>query len=54
VKKKKHNGVQVGNNIVEDVLLDGVASVNIITKNLKTKLSLPKLRLITYHLIIAD
>jgi hypothetical protein len=34
--------VQVGKNIVEDVLLDGGASVNIITKNLKTKLGLPK------------
>jgi hypothetical protein len=28
--------VQVGKNILEDVLLDGGASVNIITKNLKT------------------
>jgi hypothetical protein len=34
--------VQVGKNIVEDVLIDGRASVNIIIKNLKTKLGLPK------------
>jgi hypothetical protein len=34
--------VQVGKNIVEDVLLNGGASVNIITKSLKTKLGLPK------------
>jgi hypothetical protein len=46
--------VQVGNNIVEVVLLDGIASVNIITKNLKTKLGLPKPRLAPYHLIIVD
>jgi hypothetical protein len=30
--------VQIGKNIVEDVLIDGGASVNIITKNLITKL----------------
>jgi hypothetical protein len=30
--------VQVGKNIVKDVLVDGEASVNIITKNLRTKL----------------
>jgi hypothetical protein len=28
--------VQVGKNIVEDVMLDGRISVNIVTKNLKT------------------
>jgi hypothetical protein len=33
--------VQVGKNIIEDVLLDGGANVNIIIKNLRTKLSLP-------------
>jgi hypothetical protein len=37
--------VQVGKNNVEDVLLDGGASVNIITENLRTKLGLPKLKL---------
>jgi hypothetical protein len=35
--------VQVEKNIVEDVLLNGGANVNIIIENLKTKLSLPKL-----------
>jgi hypothetical protein len=34
-------------------LLDGKANVNIITKNLKTKLGLPKLRPIPYHLKMA-
>jgi hypothetical protein len=34
--------VQVGNNIVKDVMLDGGVSVNIITKNLRKKLGLPK------------
>jgi hypothetical protein len=42
--------VQVGKNIFEDVLLDGGANVNIITKNLRTKLELPKLKLLPYHL----
>jgi hypothetical protein len=37
--------VQVGKNIVEDVLLDGRASVNIITKNFITKLGLPKTKI---------
>jgi hypothetical protein len=46
--------VQVGKNIVDDVLIDGGASVNIITKNLKTKLSLPKTRPTAYHFIMAD
>jgi hypothetical protein len=41
--------VQVGKNIVEDVLLDGGASVNIIKKNLKSKLGLPKPKLVPYH-----
>jgi hypothetical protein len=41
--------VQVGKNIVEDVLLDGGASVNIIIENLRTKLGLPKPRLAPYH-----
>ncbi len=42
--------VQMGKNIVEDVLIDGGASVNIITENLKTKLGLPKPKLAPYHL----
>jgi hypothetical protein len=46
--------VQVGKNIVEDVLTNGRASVNIITKNLKTKLGLPKPRPTPYHLRMAN
>ncbi len=41
--------VQVEKNIVEDVLLNGGANVNIIIENLKTKLSLPKLWPTLYH-----
>jgi hypothetical protein len=33
--------VKVGKNIIEDVLLDGGTSVNIIIENLKTKSGLP-------------
>jgi hypothetical protein len=46
--------VQVEKNIVEDVLIDGGASVNIITKNLRTKLGLPKPRLAPYHFKMVD
>jgi hypothetical protein len=46
--------VQVGKNIVEDVLIDGGTSVNIITKNLRTKLSLPKPKPTPYHLKMAN
>ncbi len=46
--------IQVGKNIVEDVLLDGRASVNIIIKNLIIKLGLPKPRLVPYHLRMVD
>ncbi len=42
--------VQVGKNIVEDVLLDGGANVNIIIEKFKTKLGLPKPRFVPYHL----
>jgi hypothetical protein len=45
--------VQVGKNIVEDVLLDGRISVNIITENLITKIGLPKPRPTPYHLRMA-
>jgi hypothetical protein len=34
--------VQAGKNIVEDVMLNGRANVNIITENIRTKLGLPK------------
>ncbi len=46
--------VQVRKNIVEDVLIDGGASVNIITKNLITKLGLPKPKPTPYHLKMVD
>ncbi len=46
--------VQVGKNIIEDVLIDGGTSVNIITKNFIRKLGLPKLRPTPYHLKMAD
>jgi len=46
--------VQVGKNTIEDVLLDGGATINIITENLKTKLGLPKPRLTPYHLRMAN
>jgi len=36
--------IQAGKNIVEDVLINGGASVNNIIENLKTKLGLPKPR----------
>jgi hypothetical protein len=45
--------VKVEKNIVEDFLLDGGANVNIIIKNLRTKLGLPKPRLTPYHLKMA-
>jgi hypothetical protein len=35
-------------------LIDGGTSVNIITKNLRTKLGLPKPRPVPYHLRMAD
>ncbi len=46
--------IQVGNNTVKDILLDGGANVNIITENPITKLGLPKSRLAPYHLILVD
>jgi hypothetical protein len=46
--------IQVGKHIVEDVLLNGGASVNIIIENLKTKLGLPKPRPTPYHLKMVD
>jgi hypothetical protein len=45
--------VQVGKNIVEDFLLNGGANVNIIIKNLITKLGLPKPKPAPYHLKMA-
>jgi hypothetical protein len=46
--------VHVRKNILKDVLLDGRASVNIITGNLKTKLGLPKPKLAPYHFKMAN
>jgi hypothetical protein len=46
--------VQVGKNIVEDVLINGGVSVNIITKNFITKLGLPKPRPGPYHFRMVD
>jgi hypothetical protein len=46
--------IQVGNNIVEDVLLDGGASVNIITKNLETKIGISKPKLVMDHLKMVE
>jgi len=46
--------VQVKKKTIEDVLLDGGTSVNIITENLITKLSLPKPKLAPYHLRMVD
>ncbi len=45
--------IQIGQNIVEDFLLDG-GNVNIIIKNLRTKLGLPKPRPAPYHLRMAN
>jgi hypothetical protein len=46
--------VQVGKNIVEDVLINGGANMTIITENFKTKLSLPIPSPIPYHLRMVD
>ncbi len=46
--------IQVGKNIIENVLLDGGASVNIITENLRKKLGLLKPKPTPYHLRMAD
>jgi hypothetical protein len=42
--------VQIGKNTLKDVLLDGGFGVNIITKQLKLKLGLPKPKLASYNL----
>ncbi len=46
--------VQVGKKIVEDVLIDGGANVNITIENLRTKFGVPKLRPTPYHLKMVD
>ncbi len=44
--------VHIGKNTIEDVLLDGGFGVNIITKQLRLKLGLPKPKLAPYNLRI--
>jgi len=46
--------VQIGNNTIEDALLDGGSKVNIITKQLKSKLGFPKPKLAPYNLRMAN
>jgi hypothetical protein len=46
--------VQIGNNTIKDVLLDGGSGVNIITKQLRLRLGLPKPKLAPYNLRMAD
>jgi hypothetical protein len=46
--------VQVGKNIVEDALINGGTSVNIITENLRITLGLPRPKLAPYHLRMVD
>ncbi len=42
--------VQIGKNTIDDVLLDGGFGVNIITKHLRLRLGLPKLKPTPYNL----
>jgi hypothetical protein len=46
--------VQVGKNFIDDVLIDGGSRVNIITKNLRVQLGLPKFNPTPYNLCIVD
>jgi hypothetical protein len=46
--------VQIWKNTIEDVLLDGSSRVNIITKQLRLRLGLPKPKLARYNLRIVD
>jgi hypothetical protein len=41
--------VQIGKNLIEDVLLDGGFGINIITKKLKVQLGLSKPKLAPYN-----
>jgi hypothetical protein len=45
--------MQIGENIVKDVLLNGGCGVNIITKQLILRLGLPKFKLAPYNLRMA-
>ncbi len=42
------------NNYIEHVFLDGKSRVNIIIEQLKTRLSLPKLKLAPYNMWMED
>jgi hypothetical protein len=46
--------VLIGNNILEDVLLDGGSRVKIIIEQLRLRLGLPKPKLVPYHLRMID
>jgi hypothetical protein len=46
--------VQIGKNTIKDVLLDGGSGVNIITKQLRLRLGLPKLKPAPYNLKMAN
>ncbi len=46
--------VQIGKNTIEDVLLDGGSRINIITKQLRLKLGLSKLKHAPYNLKMAN
>jgi hypothetical protein len=46
--------IQIGKNIIEDVLLDESSRVNIITKQLRLKLGLPKPKPAPYNLRMID
>jgi hypothetical protein len=46
--------VQVGNNFIDDVLIDGRSKVNIIIENLRIQLSFPKPNPTPYNLCMAN
>jgi hypothetical protein len=46
--------VQIGKNTIEDVLLGGDSKVNIITKQVRLRLGLPKLKPAPYNLRMVD
>jgi len=46
--------VQIGNNFIEDVLLDGGFGINIITEKLRVQLGLSKPKLAPYNLLMAN
>jgi hypothetical protein len=46
--------VQVGKNVIIDVLIDGGSRVNIIIENLKVQLNMPKPNLVPHNLCLAN